>query len=208
MGLRHSASDCNAWNYLGITERQWRLALFNNAENRLRGKVTDPKEVIRDIVHKIDPAITHEKTEHASQLRLQQFETALSDIEPNVLETVRELKRQGKALGLISNADQIEVYSWADTEISSYFDSAVFSCHTGYIKPEEEIYLCSLRQLHLHPSRCLFIGDGGNNELAGAKNVGMDTTITLQFLNDPTTVPIQRRRAQADFEIQHIAELL
>lgn len=201
-------TDYKAWDYLGITEERWRQALFSDAENRLRGKLAKPNEVIRDIVCKIDPAISHEETEHASEMRLRQFEIALSNIEPNVLDTIRQLKIRGKALGLISNADHIEVYSWAQAEISTYFDSAVFSCHTGHVKPEKEIYLHSLGQLDMHPSRCLFIGDGGNDEFAGARNVGMDTTITLQFIDDPASTPAQRRRAQADYEIQHITELL
>ena len=202
------APALRAWEYLGIAEQRWRNALFNNAENRLRGKVTDPNEVIRDIVCKIDPTITHEKTERASRLRLQQFESVLSRIDSQVLDVIRELKKQGKALGLISNADRIEVHSWSRSEISAYFDSAVFSCHTGYVKPEREIYTHSLSQLNLHSGQCLFIGDGGNNELEGAKNVGMDTAITLQFSDDPTAASVLRRRAQADFEIRHISDLL
>ena len=161
-----------------------------------------------DIVSKIDPTISLQKTERASELRLEQFRTALADIHPHVLQTIKELKQQGKVLGLISNADQIEVSSWSETEASTYFDSAIFSCNVGYIKPEKQIYLHSLAQLNLSPSQCLFVGDGGNDELVGAKNAGMDTTITLEFLDDTTSETIGRRREQADYEIHCIEELL
>lgn len=199
---------CEAWDFLGVTEAQWRHALFSDAEDRLRGRIKNPNDVIRDIVRKIDPTITREKTERASRLRLRQFEIALASIEPHIMETIVELKGQGKALGLISNADRIEAHGWSWTRISNHFDSAVFSCHTGYVKPEKEIYLYSLEQLNLKPHQCLFIGDGGNNELQGAKAVGMDTAITLQFLENSTTPPIRQRRKHADFEIQHVSELL
>ena len=161
-----------------------------------------------DIVFKIDPTITLDKTERASQLRLEQFRVALSDIHPHVLKTIKELKWQGKSLGLISNADRIEVSSWAETEASTYFDSAVFSCNVGYIKPEKQIYLHSLTQLGLSPGQCLFVGDGGNDELVGAKKAGMDTAITLEFLDDPMSESAHRRREQADYEIHRIDELL
>lgn len=196
------------WDYLQISEEQWRQAIFSNAEDRLRGRISKPSEVIRDIVCKIDPNITRDKTKHASRLRLEQFKAALSDVHPHVLRTIKELKKQGKILGLISNADQTEVSSWEEAEISTYFDSAIFSCNVGYIKPEKQIYLQSLEQLELSSSQCLFIGDGGNDELAGAKNAGMDTTITLEFLGDPMSEPVRRRRTQADYEIYCIDELL
>lgn len=202
------ASRHRAWDYLEISEQQWRQATFIDAEDRLRGRISKPSEVIRDIVLKIDPTITHDKTEHASQLRLEQFRVALSDIHPHILSTIKELKKKGKALGLISNADHIEVSSWSETEASTYFDSAIFSCNVGYIKPEKQIYQYSLAQLGLSPSRCLFVGDGGNDELAGAKNAGMDTTITLEFLDNPMSETVTYRRTQADYEIHRIDELL
>lgn len=161
-----------------------------------------------DIVSKIDPTITLDKTERVSELRLEQFRTAFADIHPHVLQTIKELREQGKVLGLISNADQIEVSSWSETEASTYFDSAVFSCNVGYIKPEKQIYLHSLAQLGLSPSQCLFVGDGGNDELVGAKNTGIDTAITLEFLDNPTSETTRRRRQQADYEIHSIDELL
>ena len=202
------ASEDRAWDYLDISEEQWRQAIFTDAEDRLRGKISKPSEVIMDIVSKIDPTITLDKTERASQLRLEQFRTALSDIHPHVLRTIKQLKKQGMVLGLISNADRIEVSSWSETEASTYFDSAIFSCNVGYIKPEKQIYLHSLTQLGLSPSQCLFVGDGGNDELVGAKNAGMDTAITLEFVNDPTSETIWRRREQADYEIHRVDDLL
>lgn len=209
INLNNNASPQHqVWNYLQISEEQWRRAIFSDAEDRLRGRISHPSEVIRDIAYKIDPTITRDETERASQLRLEQFKVALSDILPHVLSTIKGLKKQGKALGLISNADQIEVSSWTQTEISSYFDSAIFSCDIGYIKPEKQIYMHSLEQLALSPTKCLFVGDGGNDELAGAKNAGMDTTITLEFLGDTMSETVRRRRAQADYEIHCIEELL
>ena len=202
------AAKHQAWDYLKISEEQWRQAIFTDAEDRLRGRISKPSEVILDIVSKIDPTISLDQTERASELRLEQFRTAFADIHPHVLQTIKELKQQGKMLGLISNADRIEVSSWSETEASTYFDSAIFSCNVGYIKPEKEIYLHSMAELGLSPSQCLFVGDGGNDELVGAKNAGMDTTITLEFLDDPASETTWHRREQADYEILCINELL
>lgn len=202
------ASGSNAWDYLGISENDWRSALFSNVEDRLRGRITDPNEVVRDIVCKLQPDISQEITGHASKIRTGQFEAALTDVQPHVLETVAAIRSEGKLLGLISNADATEIASWPRSQLAASFDSAVFSCAVGYIKPETEIYLSVLADLGVPASRCLFVGDGGNDELAGARQTGMDAAITLEFIREPDSEETKRRRAQANFEISHITELL
>ena len=194
--------------YLGIPRAQWSRALFSDAEDRLRGNITQPSEIIRDIAGKIDPTLDSRRIMHATQLRIRQFEHALSTVQPHILDTVRQLKRLGKTIGLISNADKIEASAWTGAEVSSYFDSAIFSCHVGYIKPEKAIYLSSLEQLAIPSNRCLFIGDGGNDELAGAKHAGLDTVFTVEFLRDAPVQLMQKRRRHADYEIKRIDELI
>ena len=203
-----AAPEQTAGEYLGIPRVQWTQALFSEAEDRLRGNISQPDEIIRDIACKIDPTLDTERTRHAAQLRIRQFKRALTNVHPHILETVKRLKQRGKVLGLISNADKIEASAWQGSEMSSYFDSAIFSCHVGYIKPEKAIYLSSLRQLQISSNRCLFIGDGGNDELAGAKRAGLDTVFSVEFLNDLPAQAMQQRRDQADYEIQRIDELI
>ena len=198
----------NAWDYLGISEKDWREALFSDVEGRLRGRITDPNEVLRDIVCKLLPDVHRDETEHASRIRTGQFEAALANFRPHVLETVAAIRSQGKRLGLVSNADAIEIASWPRSLLAACFDSAVFSCAVGYIKPEREIYLSVLADLGVPAGRCLFVGDGGNDELAGARRAGMDAAITLEFIQEPDSEVIKDRRAQANFEITRISELL
>lgn len=208
IGLNRATSLETAWEHMRIPEHSWRRALFSGAEGRLRGKISDPKAVLRDIVFKLDADFTEEKIERAAELRLRQFKAALSDIHPHIMHAIGELSARGKRLGVVSNADCIEISSWPDTTISRYFDSAVFSCEVGYIKPEKEIYLITLRNLGLPPERCLFVGDGGDNELAGARNVGIDAAITMEFLTDRTSDRVKIRRAQANYEIAGVSDLV
>ena len=41
------------------------------------------------------------------------------------------------------------------------------------MKPSAEIYHLGCRELGVDPSRALFVGDGGSDELAGAANAGL-----------------------------------
>ena len=47
------------------------------------------------------------------------------------------------------------------------------------MKPEPEIYLRTARALDVEPADCFFVGDGANDELAGAERVGMTPVLFL-----------------------------
>jgi putative hydrolase of the HAD superfamily len=57
--------------------------------------------------------------------------------------------------------------------IARLVDSAVFSVRVGHCKPHPAMYLTACRRLGVEPSECLFVGDGGSQELSGARWVGM-----------------------------------
>ena len=63
--------------------------------------------------------------------------------------------------------------AWPSTEFAGLFDAETFSSDCGLMKPEPEIYLHTARALEADPADCLFVGDGANDELAGAERVGM-----------------------------------
>ena len=49
------------------------------------------------------------------------------------------------------------------------FDEAIFSYEVGYLKPQAEIYQIALEKMNVNPEKSIFIGDGGSDELKGAK---------------------------------------
>jgi FMN phosphatase YigB (HAD superfamily) len=49
----------------------------------------------------------------------------------------------------------------------------VFSYAAGCVKPEPRIYLDAINQLGVSPADALYIGDGGDDELAGAERAGL-----------------------------------
>ena len=57
--------------------------------------------------------------------------------------------------------------------IAPLVDATVFSFVTGHRKPEPENYLACCAHLEVAPGDCVYVGDGGSDELAGASAVGM-----------------------------------
>ena len=89
------------------------------------------------------------------------------------VETLRELRDRGLRTGLITVCSEDTADVWPDTQFAGLFDVEVFSCSCGLRKPDPRIYRIALEQLGVEPEEALFVGDGANDELAGAERVGM-----------------------------------
>jgi putative hydrolase of the HAD superfamily len=92
---------------------------------------------------------------------------------PGLLETLEELRARDVRVGLVSNCTEEVALVWADTSFGHLFDHAVFSATAGLAKPDPAIYRLAAHGLGVAPAECLFVGDGANDELRGAGDVGM-----------------------------------
>lgn len=87
--------------------------------------------------------------------------------------TVRDLRARGLRVGVISMCSEEVPELWPDTDLHDLFDSTVFSCSVGLAKPDPRIYRLACDELGVDPLEAMFVGDGANDELAGAERVGM-----------------------------------
>jgi putative hydrolase of the HAD superfamily len=192
---------------LGSSRGAWNNQLISFSDDRLRGRLKDPFEIIKRLAHAVDPGIAEGIIREATKIRLARFKYAIEHIDQGVIETIRSLRTSGKVLGLISNCDVNEVGAWEMSPISKYFDCVIFSCYTGYVKPERNIYEICLKELNVSPEDSIFVGDGGSDELKGAKEVGMTTVLTTHVIKYLWPEKIEERRKYADYEIDGIDEL-
>jgi putative hydrolase of the HAD superfamily len=89
------------------------------------------------------------------------------------VETLRELRSRGLRTGLITVCSEDTVDVWSETPFAGLFDAEVFSCSCGWKKPDPRIYELACERLDVRPGEAIFVGDGANDELAGAERVGM-----------------------------------
>jgi putative hydrolase of the HAD superfamily len=164
------------------------------------GHITEPMALMRDFVRCAGITISEEELRALCEGRMARVREIVTNVRPEVLETLQELKRRGHRLCLVSNADAIDVLPWADSPLAPLFDEAVFSCEVHLQKPDPAIYLFAAECMGVRPEACVFIGDGGSNELAGAKAVGMRTVQARWFL--------QRDVEGADEKIERVEDLL
>jgi putative hydrolase of the HAD superfamily len=108
------------------------------------------------------------------------------------IETLDELQRRGFKRGLISVCSGDVEELWDETELATHVDDAVLSCSVGLSKPDPRIYRLACERLGVSPEECLFVGDGANDELAGAERVGMNAVCVLRPGRDEPLWPEAR----------------
>jgi len=101
------------------------------------------------------------------------------------VETLRTLRRRGYLVGLITVCTEEVETQWASTEFAGQFDAEVFSSSVGMSKPDPRIYLHCCELLGVEPHEAVFVGDGANDELEGARRVGMEAILIHREGEDP-----------------------
>lgn len=120
---------------------------------------------------------------------------------------LRRLRKAGLKLALLGNADVPDVAAYRGSALAGLFDVELFSCESGCAKPDTEIYHTCLQALGLGASDCIFVGDGGSDEIAGAKAVGLRTVFVSGVIAELWPERIAPRIAAADHHVEHAWEV-
>jgi len=193
---------------LGVPKDAWNAQLLENSRDRLVGIARDPVRFVTNMAHAIDPTISQERILAAVANRRERFRAALVQMPQETIRVLRSLKQHGRRLGLISNADVLEVAAWNACPAAALFDVTIFSCEVGLVKPEPAIYELGLRRLGVTAKESLFVGDGGSDELQGARRVGLTAVMVQGIARQVWPEKLAERAAQADAVIETLGELL
>lgn len=114
---------------------------------------------------------------------------------PGTLPLIKELKKQGYQVALLSNVrrDKAEVYR--NLGYYSHFDPILLSCDLGLAKPDPNIFLTLLEKLKVSKTQCLFIDDRIENVKA-AHTLGIDS---IQFFDSHQ---LERALAERGIHVQ------
>jgi putative hydrolase of the HAD superfamily len=93
------------------------------------------------------------------------------------VETLGELRARGLRTGLITVCSDDTVDVWPETPFAGLFDAEIFSCSCGWKKPDPRIYRLACDRLGVEPGDAIFVGDGANDELAGAERIGLRSVL-------------------------------
>jgi putative hydrolase of the HAD superfamily len=105
---------------------------------------------------------------------------------PDTVPTLERLRVCPVKVGLITDSTSEVPPLWEESDLSKLFDVVVFSCTERIKKPDPRIYKLACARLGVEASACLYVGDGGSNELAGAEAVGMRAVLLRPGDTEPS----------------------
>jgi putative hydrolase of the HAD superfamily len=127
---------------------------------------------------------------------------------PGAVETLAELRGSGYGVGLITVCSEDVPDVWAETVFADLFDATVFSCSVGLRKPDPRIYQLACSELAVAPEEAMFVGDGANDELAGAERVGMQAVLIHRQGEEPPWPEAREWQGQRITAIPQVLSLL
>lgn len=139
---------------------------------RASGRFGDAEATLRWVcgqagVHPSDEAV---RAAVASRNRAVRADTRLR---AEAVPVLAALRGQGVRTGLISDCTHELPAFLPQLAVAPLLDVRVFSVQVGRCKPDAALYLTACHRLHLTPADCLYVGDGGSQELTGAERAGM-----------------------------------
>ena len=158
---------------LGLNLDDVRAWWGSHARERMTGGFATYREMLSALCGSLGASVERATIEEISTDRLWRKREYLLGVEAEVLRVLSQLRSNGWTIGIVSNATPDEVASWPECPLGNVVDDAVFSCQVGYMKPDVEIYNLACDRLGIAPTKTVFVGDGGFDELQGAAAVGM-----------------------------------
>lgn len=146
------------------------------------GIFPDHESVLRDILTSLGKPVDESVIKQVHEKRVAAKLIPFKEINSEIIRMLQALKELDMKIGLISNCTPEEVIGWKDSGLQEFFDNVIFSYEVRHAKPNKEIYLLACKNLNLSPEQSIFIGDGGSDELVGAKNAGIKAYHATWFL--------------------------
>ncbi|MEU3452355.1 HAD family hydrolase [Micromonospora sp. NPDC006766] len=140
----------------------------------------DVAETVLVLAGRLGGTPTEEQVARAAAHRRELATRLLGRVAPETLAVLDALRADGHPLGLISNATAETAEAWPAGPLARRFDAAVFSCEVGVAKPDPAIYRAAAERLGVDASDCVFVGDGADGELAGARAAGLTVIRTTE----------------------------
>jgi putative hydrolase of the HAD superfamily len=166
---------------LGVSQEEFMVAWTRTNDER---STSDLRTNLVGVCRELGLTPSDEAMEEALRLR-RELHRAMLVPRADAVPTLRELRRRGHATGLITNCTSEIPELFAESPLASLMDAEVYSCTAGLKKPDPRIYRLALSRLGLPAPECLYVGDGGDDELQGARAVGLQPVL----LRPGDTVP-------------------
>lgn len=157
---------------LGIEKEEFDPYWEEKEQERYLGNI-DFVESIRYVCEKCGKQIDDSTLAMITDKRIVTKSSCFEYVDPDVFQLLSNLRTMGLQLAIVSNCSSEEVKVIKQSKIYQYFDQVVLSYEVGLQKPDIRIYKKAANMLGVALEECIFVGDGGSNELEGARMAGI-----------------------------------
>lgn len=125
----------------------------------------------------------------------------------NTFKVLYELKKAGKKIYLLSNAQKVfTMQELINTGLILYFDDIFISSECGCKKPDVEFFKKLTDKHGLKTEESIMIGNDGSCDIAGAAAVGMDAVYIRTEISPENEPSPQCKYVFEDGDIGHVLE--
>ena len=175
---------------MGIPEPVFREIWDKSDDDRTLG-TTSFKDVITEILN-VNGIYDKDLFEKIVRKRYSCTAEAFCHKDPDIIPMLEGLKSKGIKVGLITNCYFEERDAIRNCDMYEFFDVLCMSCEIGIKKPDLKVYELRAEKLGVNADECLYVGDGGSNELQAAKEAGMKPLQAVWYLRDGVDQPCGR----------------
>ncbi len=175
----------------GIPEDIFQSLWHSTEDERSVGKLTF--ELVLERILRVNHCYSEALLKRIVDKRIATKEECFRHLHSEIIPMLSALKEKGYLIGLISNCFSEEAEVIRRSELFSYFDAIFLSYEQGIQKPDEEIFKRCMDGLSVKAEECIYVGDGGSNELETSRKLGMKTIQAAWYLQEGTSQPSKRK---------------
>ncbi len=143
------------------------------------------EQAITDILNRTG-RYSDELLNHMAAKRIAIKEDCFKHLHYEIIPMLEELKSRGIKMGLISNCFSEEALVIRESVLLPYFDAVYLSYEQGVKKPNPEIFERCINELQVAAEECIFVGDGGSQELEASDSLGMKPLQATWYFKEGT----------------------
>ncbi len=167
---RVAASMARVAAALDVSSEIFAAEMTQSWVERCTGTLGDSRSTLAEVARRCLPGPGMD-LDLGHEIRLREF-AAMARLRPEAPGVLTRLHANCE-VAVVSDCPPELAELWDTLEVSHLVDAAVLSAVLGIKKPDPEMFLRAAASSGVEPERCLYVGDGGSDELRGARSVGM-----------------------------------
>ena len=190
---------------LNVEAEGFRWARNNSRKQASTGRFKTTEERMRWLAEQLDAPLSDDLCQQLVEKEEGLWRNYVK-LDPETLPLLKLLRQQKLRLAVLSNGPVAMDCLKESLGVTPYLQTFLLSSEIGRTKPDRRSYEKALEELGLEPTQCIFVGDGNDRELDGAREVGMFAIKKVKH-SRPGYVNLKNQSLDWDLEVHSLVEL-